>query len=110
MVTDHQLVTVLGPGGMGKSRLAIHYASKHLDLYSGGAWFVDLSSSHDLEAILAATGAALNVPLADEDGDQAIERYVKDLTETAAECIFQALQNPRSSRQAIKTECVTKEQ
>ena len=74
MVTDHQLVTVLGPGGMGQSRLAIHYASKYLDLYGGGAWFVDLSSAHDLEAILAATGAALNVPLADEDGDQAIER------------------------------------
>ncbi len=74
MVTDHQLVTILGPGGMGKSRLAIHYASKFLDLFDGGAWFVDLSSAHDIDTILAATGAALSVPLADEDTDQAIER------------------------------------
>ena len=74
IASDQQLVTLLGPGGMGKSRLAIHYASKHLDLFEGGAWFVDLSATTDLEGILAATGAVLNVPLADEESGAAIER------------------------------------
>jgi predicted ATPase/serine/threonine protein kinase/Tfp pilus assembly protein PilF len=73
LAEDHRLITVLGPGGMGKSRLAIHYASRFLSLFNGGAWFVDLSDAQTLESVLAATSAALNVTITDESSDKAIE-------------------------------------
>ena len=38
-----RLVTVTGLGGMGKTRLAVQFASTVLDEYPGGVWFADLS-------------------------------------------------------------------
>jgi predicted ATPase/DNA-binding SARP family transcriptional activator len=38
-----RLVTILGPGGMGKSRLAIQAARAQLGAYAHGVWYVPLS-------------------------------------------------------------------
>ncbi len=42
-----RLVTLLGPGGIGKTRLALHAAMQLIDAFSGGIWFVDLSGVRD---------------------------------------------------------------
>ena len=39
------LVTLTGPGGCGKTRLAIEVAREALDVMPGGAWFVDLRAA-----------------------------------------------------------------
>ncbi|WP_031469405.1 BTAD domain-containing putative transcriptional regulator [Sciscionella sediminilitoris] len=39
-----RLVTVLGPGGAGKTRLAVEAARRHREEYRDGAWMIDLSS------------------------------------------------------------------
>ncbi|MCZ4513060.1 hypothetical protein O3Q52_33885 [Streptomyces sp. ActVer] len=39
-----RLVTVLGPGGAGKTRLAVEAARRHRHEYRDGAWMVDLTS------------------------------------------------------------------
>ncbi|MBX3205169.1 MAG: AAA family ATPase [Labilithrix sp.] len=56
-----RLVSIIGPGGMGKTRLATSFAAEHAGAYSehgdGGAWFCDCtvaSSSADLCAAIAA--------------------------------------------------------
>lgn len=42
---DHsRLVTLTGPGGTGKSSIALQVAAQKIDEYPGGGWFVDLSS------------------------------------------------------------------
>lgn len=41
---DVRLVTILGPGGIGKSRLAIEAAARHLDHFAIGVWFVSLAA------------------------------------------------------------------
>lgn len=62
-----RLVTVLGPGGMGKTRLAMHHAEAHLASYTGrgagGVWFVDLSDARDASGALAAAAGVLGVEL-----------------------------------------------
>jgi predicted ATPase/DNA-binding SARP family transcriptional activator len=39
-----RLVTVLGPGGAGKTRLAVEAARRHRHEYGDGAWMIDLAS------------------------------------------------------------------
>ena len=61
LVQEHRLVTLLGPGGMGKTRLALQAAADQIDAFPDGAWFVDLSAVADAERIAAEIGAALSV-------------------------------------------------
>ncbi len=52
-----RVVTLTGPGGAGKSRLALRLASESLDKYPDGVWLLDLAPIGDgrlLEASLAA--------------------------------------------------------
>lgn len=44
---DHRIVSILGPGGMGKTRIALQVAGEEIDRFDDGAWFVDLSSARD---------------------------------------------------------------
>jgi predicted ATPase/class 3 adenylate cyclase/Tfp pilus assembly protein PilF len=60
-------VTVLGIGGVGKTRLALRHARTWLGNYPGGAWFCDLSTARSLEGIFSAVSHALNVQLGKGD-------------------------------------------
>jgi predicted ATPase len=56
-LVTHRLVTLTGPGGMGKTRLAIETAQSRLQ---ARAWFVDLVPA-DAESLIGALAAALHV-------------------------------------------------
>lgn len=56
-----RLVTLTGPGGMGKTRLAVELASQLRDEFPGGVVFVDLSAVRDAERFLPVVGRALGV-------------------------------------------------
>jgi predicted ATPase/class 3 adenylate cyclase len=51
-----RLVTLLGPGGVGKTRLAIEVASLVRDDFADGVWMADLSTLHE-PALVATTVA-----------------------------------------------------
>jgi predicted ATPase/DNA-binding CsgD family transcriptional regulator len=55
---EHRLVTAIGPGGIGKSRLAISVAADLAALRRDGCWFVDLVRLTDPAAV---TGAVAEV-------------------------------------------------
>jgi len=62
--TDHsRLVTITGPAGIGKTRLALRHASaRRFDYQSaGGVWFVELSAAHDVDGMCAAVLATLRI-------------------------------------------------
>ncbi|WP_412539577.1 BTAD domain-containing putative transcriptional regulator [Longispora sp. K20-0274] len=60
LLTDARLVTLTGPGGAGKTRLAGEAARRHLDRAPGGVWMVELAPVTDEaevpQTILAALG------------------------------------------------------
>ncbi len=59
-----RLVTILGPGGMGKTRLALAAAQQPPSRFDQGAVFVPLASLDSSEQLPAALAAALGLPLA----------------------------------------------
>lgn len=57
-----RLTTILGPGGVGKTRCALAVAQQLLNAYAHGTWFVDLSTVHEGADVAAAVCHALRVP------------------------------------------------
>ncbi len=60
-----RLVTLTGPGGVGKTRLAIEAARRAEDHFDGGIWFVDLASVTASDAVVAAILREIGI----DDGD-----------------------------------------
>jgi predicted ATPase len=57
-----RLLVIVGPGGCGKTRLAVQVATDTLQQYPGGVWFVGLSLVNDADTIALAIAEALDVP------------------------------------------------
>lgn len=58
---DTRLVTLTGPGGTGKTRLALHTAADLLDDFSHGVCFVELSAITDATLVVPAIAQVLEV-------------------------------------------------
>ncbi|HUP20191.1 MAG TPA: tetratricopeptide repeat protein [Gemmatimonadota bacterium] len=62
-----RLVTLLGPGGTGKTRLALQVAADSIDRFEDGVWLVNLAPTHD-PALVA--GEILRVLGGRPDGEE----------------------------------------
>jgi predicted ATPase len=56
-----RLLTLTGPGGIGKTRLSLSAANKAIDRFEHGVLFVDLSAARDTESVLAAIAHAIGL-------------------------------------------------
>src|SRR5262249_33973484 len=54
-----RLVTLTGPGGIGKTRLAVALAGELVEHYPHGVWFVDLSAVRDPQLVLPTIASAV---------------------------------------------------
>ena len=61
LLSDHRLVTVTGPGGAGKTRLAAQVARQVAGRFADGAWLVELAPVADPAQVAAVVAAALGV-------------------------------------------------
>jgi diguanylate cyclase (GGDEF)-like protein len=83
MLHGAPLVSVVGPGGVGKTRLAVQVAQQLLDAYADGVWFVDLAPFDD--PLLVPSAIAELFGVADEGGSRPlIERVGAALKEKQA--------------------------
>jgi len=62
-----RLVSIVGIGGTGKTRLVTRFAWAALGEFPGGAWFCDLAQSRSLDGIVHAVAQGLDIPLGNDD-------------------------------------------
>ena len=62
-----RLVSVLGLGGTGKTRLVTRFGWNSIGEFPGGVWFCDLSEARSVDGILHAVAQGLDVPLGKDD-------------------------------------------
>lgn len=55
-----KLLTLTGPGGVGKTRIAVQCAAEAIDLHEDGAWFVSLAPITDPELVVPTLLSALH--------------------------------------------------
>lgn len=86
-----RLVTLLGPGGTGKTRLSLQFGTQLVNHFQsqdergrarGGVWFVDLTEARDVDGICAAMSRGLDVPLAPGDAVAQLGHVVASKGET----------------------------
>lgn len=67
-----RLISILGMGGAGKTRLATRFGWARLGAFAGGVWFCDLAAARTLEGLLSAVAQGLGVPPGQDDPDMRI--------------------------------------
>ena len=80
MLASNRLVTLLGMGGIGKSRLSVQLAAEVLDDFPDGVWFIELAALTDPSSVPQAVASVLGVK--EEAGRlviDALTKYVRDL-------------------------------
>jgi predicted ATPase len=62
LLAERRLVTLTGPGGSGKTRLALRTAAEVADRFADGAYFVAVASIEDPALLPGAIASELNLP------------------------------------------------
>lgn len=74
---DVRLLTLTGIGGVGKTRLACHYAWTALAAYPGGSWFCDLTEARTKDDVVRLVAAALAVPIGARDAAEQVGHAIE---------------------------------
>ena len=62
-LVQRRLVTLTGPGGVGKTRTATELAWRNVDDFRGGAWFVDLAAVSEPDGVIPAIATTMSLRL-----------------------------------------------
>ncbi|MHB8432788.1 MAG: ATP-binding protein [Candidatus Tyrphobacter sp.] len=86
LIEQHRLVTLIGSGGVGKTRISLQVAANLLDGSGDGVWFVELAPLTKGDYIPSAVAHALGLTLASE-GDP-VESLVRALKKKRLLLVF----------------------
>jgi predicted ATPase/class 3 adenylate cyclase len=82
LVGESRLTTVTGPGGAGKSRLALHVATRIQDRFPGGVFYVTLDGVGDPGLVVATIASSCSVR--EEEGRSTIDALVDRFARSAS--------------------------
>ena len=99
-----RLLTLSGPGGSGKSRLALQVAAELLPDFRDGAFFADLSSVADPALVPSVVARAAGVPrVMGRPALEAVKRHLRDKQLLlVADNFEQVGRRPRCSRSSLR--------
>ena len=75
---ETRLLTLLGPGGVGKTRFAIRLAQSVRKFYPGGLWFIDLSGVSPAGSVVDEVSRIVGARGASGDGVESIAEFFGD--------------------------------
>ncbi|MBJ7330450.1 MAG: winged helix-turn-helix domain-containing protein, partial [Solirubrobacteraceae bacterium] len=82
LVAGQELITLTGPGGCGKTRLALQVAARQITSFPDGVWFAglaDLPPGADAEIVATSIASAVGArPVAGEMAADALRRHLSD--------------------------------
>ena len=101
--TDGQarLVTLTGPGGIGKTRLALQVATELLDTYPDGVWFIALADLRQPAHVITEIAKALDFPL--ESAQDVIEQVVSYLLGKTLLLVLDNFEHLMDATEDVKT-------
>ena len=74
----HRFITIVGPGGIGKTTLAVLAASTMRNAYGDGALFVDLAPINDPDLVPSVLASALGLAVKSEDPVPDLIGFLRD--------------------------------
>ena len=74
-----RLVTIVGPGGIGKTRFSLEAAASAIEAFSAGVFFVDLSAALDESVAVSTIASVLGLGEADRGSLEALEEHLRPL-------------------------------
>jgi non-specific serine/threonine protein kinase len=104
-VATHRLVTLLGPGGIGKTRLAFHAAADQERSQADGAWVAELAPVQVPELVPETVVAALGIRSA--EGDSATERLVAHLRDRQVLLVLDNCEHVQEAATALAAELLS---
>jgi predicted ATPase len=88
LLGEHRLVTLTGPPGVGKSRLALEAARRLEDATSDGVWLVELADAGEPNGVLRVVAQAV-----DARGPDPLARVIAHLRDAEAVLVFDACEH-----------------
>src|SRR3954454_9377087 len=78
-IGSHRLVTLTGPGGCGKTRLALELGRRRVERHRDGVWVIELAGIADGALVGQAAAAALGLDLRpDEDAESGLAERLRE--------------------------------
>jgi predicted ATPase/class 3 adenylate cyclase len=100
LVRTNRLVTLIGPGGIGKTRLAVEVARRLADVFPDGVYFVDLSPIGDFQLVPDSIASALRLP-PERSGRSALEILQEQLSHRTALLLLDNFEQVRPGAVAV---------
>ncbi|MCY3551851.1 MAG: tetratricopeptide repeat protein [Candidatus Poribacteria bacterium] len=101
--TDRQdrLVTLTGPGGIGKTRLSLRVATELHDTYPDGVWFIALADLKQPKHVITEIATALALPL--KSTQDVMEQVISHLSGKTLLLVLDNFEHLMEASQDIKT-------